>query len=600
MEEDSLELPDFLSHEKSETQNSIDTLNKREIKSMYKFKEELLEKEKIDARMIREEYSKPEDLFREIHENPPDKVGYFDLYEKYGLIPLIAIKKDGTIKKVVFGLRYTKKDSDEVRDVKGFSICLEQEVYSRDELGKNVDREYLILTRKEFDKLKKYTQDKDAFAKREKLLDIIKIDKESRITYEDILRVAIKHGASDIHIEPLSDEESRIRLRIDGVLRGLESILEEKRKQLVQIIKGDAKMDISEKRRPQAGSIIIEHEGQKYNLRVSTINTNHGEKVVLRILKSQEAAFNLEKLGYPTKIYRDIKDLIYSPSGIILITGPTGSGKTTTLYSILQERNTEGINIITIEDPIEIDLAGINQTQINDNIGYTFANALRSFLRQDPDIILIGEMRDKETAQMAAHAAKTGPLVFSTLHARDSIETLLRLHDFEVDKRDLAACLKGVISQRLARKLCEKCREKYSGRTEINDMFKEEVIKEKVAFFKKPDDKDGKACSYCDGIGYKGRIVVPELWLIGDEEREMIEAGNTNHGEYFKVALNKGMWDLMYGAMRLVITGKTSLDEIFRVAVSKHDFLNRKDYIAKIIPEIIKELKNKPGDTTLP
>jgi len=604
MGEDSRDFSTFKGHEKH---SSLDNSDRRESKQLTKFKDGL-RTNGIDAVIRKEEYRKVRDLIRDIHENPPDEIEYFDKYDTYGIMPLM-VKKNGENRRVIFGLRCTKENSNELRDTGVLSVGLEEEVYPFDRLGKDVKREYIILTGEEFDKLEDYVKDKD---KREKLLDLVEISEaEMRKTYDGIVRVALKRGASDIHIEPRTDKESVIRFRIDGTLRGLDKVLkdskyekisEEERKRLVQVIKGDADLQLDEKRRPQDGRITYEKEGGRYNLRVSTINTNHGERVVLRILKSQEAAFNLEKLGYPTRIYRDIKDLIYSPSGIILVTGPTGSGKTTTLYSILQERNKEEVNIMTVEDPVEIDLKGINQTQKNDTIDYTFANALRSFLRQDPNIIFVGEIRDEETAQMAAHAAKTGPLVFSTLHARDSIDTLLRLHDLKIDKRDLATCLKGVISQRLARRLCEHCREEYPGYKEINDMFGEKIIKEEFKFWKKPEPQESGICKYCDGVGYKGRIVIPELWIIGDEEREMIEAGNMNHDEYSKVALKKGMWDLMRSGIRLALTARTSLDEIFRVAVSKRDFLDRKSYIAKIIPEILQEVKdrNKPGDTSLP
>lgn len=626
MKEDSLDLPleQFNSSEGSGMRPI--SLHSHKAKThdgrLVEFKEAIANEGIEKASLVEEKYLTLDDLVRDIHENPPNDIEYSRVYKNFGLLPLMRTKENGE-DIVTFGLLYTEKGSNQIRDIESFGMALEENVSRYEKLGENIKREYLLLNWGEFEELEKLTQGKNPKAEREKRLDILNENADAQATYISLIRAAIKSRASDIHIEPRKKEETIIRFRKDGVLQTQEYkskvITEQKRRELMQVIKGQAKMDVAENRRPQGGSIILKTREEdkenddeiivdldtkdkynidKYNIRVSIMNTNHGEKAVLRILKSQEAAFNLKYLGYPKKVREGIEDLIKAPNGIILLTGPTGSGKTTTLYACLQELNTEGVNITTLEDPVEIDIPGLNQLQLNERAGVTFPVCLRSILRQDPDIIFIGEIRDRETTEIATQSAKTGHLVFSTLHARDAIDTLLRLQDFKIENRDLAT-LRGVISQRLVRRLCKDCLEEYSGRRELNDMFGETLIKDKIPLYKPRGDKN---CQECDGTGYRGRIVIPELWLIGDEERRMIEKGVDDHSAYLELALKKGMWDLTYNGLRRAIAGYTSLDEIFRVAVDKGRFIERKKYIAEIIPKIVKELKErgKLDDTQVP
>jgi len=582
----------------------------------------LLESEGIKAEEPETRYSALEDLITDIHNNPPDSIKYLEQYEQVGLMPLM-VKGENSNRKVIFGLRYTQSQTSHVREVMGLKDLIEAKVTKLENIPANFKREYLLIDNEEFRKLKKLTYGENAESTRKKILnikvpEILTKDSSAIKFYKTIIKDAIKMRASDIHIEPYEQRKTRIRFRVDGVLRtqSYEHITIEKRKRLVQIIKGQAELDVAESRRPQDGSIdlktrenerenqdeiIVELDRQKkYNLRVSVLNTNHDQKIVMRILDAGTKLHDLEKLGYPAKIYKDITDLIQNPDGIILLAGPTGSGKTTTLYSILQQRNDETVNIMTVEDPIELDLYGINQTEVRPKINYDFANALRSFLRQDPDIILVGEIRDSETAEIAMQAARTGHLVFSTVHADDSIAVLSRLKTMGADVKQISSCIKGIISQKLVRKLCPECREAYDGKVKLETLCREKIIKDKIAFWR-PSEKT-KDCDKCSGIGYKGRTVVPELWIPSEKEREMIESGTTNHDELFKIAIKNGMWDLMYTSLRLVLSGRTSIEEILRRSVPRISFIERKDYLKEMMLKLILDLKRNqgPGDTALP
>jgi type IV pilus assembly protein PilB len=604
--------------------------DEKERRLLAKLSRELEENEKIYAPPRKEIYADFQDLVMDIHQHPAENVEFMTGYEKYGLLPLM-IKDNKGDKKVIFALKGTDEKSKKSKNFMSFSIALKDEINPYEKLPKGATKEFILLSGSDFEEVKSYIG-KEAEEARKRLLDIVNVEADisTRETYRDLVRVALKYKASDIHIEPVDNERNDIRLRIDGGLRRLENIVGgnkfkgltyQKRKELVQIIKGNSKMNIAESRRPQDGSIAFNDGGHLYNLRVSTIPTNHGEKVVLRILEGMASAFNLEELNYPKKIAKDIRDLIQTPDGLILVTGPTGSGKTTTLYAILQELSDEQTNIMTVEDPIEIDLPGINQTQVNPTIGYDFPNALRAFLRQDPDIILVGEIRDEDTAYVTMQAAKTGHEVFSTLHSIDSIEALLRMQDFGRDPRgmirqnylrDIASCVRGILSQRLVRQLCDKCkvRNNLPDITErLAEIFGEDITKEipgiseeMFSSFKATGKIKDKTCSYCEGVGYKGRIVIPELWIIGDEEREMISSGNTNHEDYMRVALNKGMWSLNYSSLRSIIfAGQTTFEEIFRTAIDKHQFIEKKDYIKSVIKRRVDRLKGqKLADTQAP
>jgi type IV pilus assembly protein PilB len=588
------------------------------------FKRLLKEEEGIITEDAQKSYKTLDDLIEDINNNPPDNIEKIEQYEIAGLLPLM-IKGEGKNTKIIFGLRYNDRGLNKPRDTYQFSSTLKSRVLKFEKIPQEIKREYLLLSSEEITRLEAMTYGQEAKEKREIRLGIPQKEKFDEDTqaikaYQIVIRDAIRLKSSDIHLEPYAQGQSRVRFRIDGVLReqNYEWMNKERLGRLIQTIKGQTNMDVSEHRRPQDGSITLrtkeeEKENQReivvpidrpkrYNLRVSTAGTNHGEKAVLRILEAKDSYFDLEKLGYPRAIKKEIDNVIRSPYGIILMTGPTGSGKTTSLYSMLNELNTPEVNITTIEDPIEIYMQGFNQLSLNTKIGVDFSTCLRSILRQDPDIIFIGEIRDKETAEIAVQAAKTGHLVFSTIHTNDAIGTMLRLQDFSIYRRDLSNTLRAAVSQRLVRKLCPQCREDYNGGEELNRIIgEEEFIKNMPALWR--PGKKTENCEYCKGVGYRGRKVVPELWTLGAEERALIDQGNTNHDDYLRVALKKGMYDLMYSSIRLAIAGSTTLEELFREVISPQEIVERKEYLRDILPRVCKELsdeKNKPGDTSLP
>ncbi|WP_461829586.1 GspE/PulE family protein [Aquifex sp.] len=376
-----------------------------------------------------------------------------------------------------------------------------------------------------------------------------------------IIAEAVKAGASDIHIEP-QEKKVVVRYRIDGVLRIFKELPLSVRDSLVARIKILANMDISERRRPQDGRIRAKIKGRKIDLRVSTVPTVYGEKVVMRIQEAEKYLnVRLEDLGFEPDDLRKYRRNIWKPWGMILVSGPTGSGKTTTLYASLMERNTPDVNIMTAEDPVEVAIPGINQVQINERIGLTFAEVLRSFLRQDPDIILVGEIRDTETAEIAIRASLTGHLVFSTVHANDAPTTITRLIDMGIEPFLVGSSLLLVVAQRLIRKLCPKCKEEANLPKDI--MLKIGLIKdpsEEVKIYKAHEG----GCEYCNYTGYKGRTAVHELLEVDDELKTLIVRGAT-HDQIREKAVQKGMRTLYQSGLLKVKRGITSIEEVNRV-----------------------------------
>ncbi len=390
-----------------------------------------------------------------------------------------------------------------------------------------------------------------------------------------IIRHAVEGGASDIHIEPF-EKESRVRYRVDGILRTSLVLPKHIHNAVVARIKVLAKLKLDETRIPQDGRIRLIVDGKKIDFRVSTLPVSgRHEKVVMRILDSSATTVKLEKLGFNKHVLEIINRNIIKTNGIFLVTGPTGSGKTTTLYSLLNILNQEGVNISTLEDPVEYQLEGINQSQIRPKIGYTFGSGLRSFLRQDPDIIMVGEIRDQETAELSVHAGLTGHFVLSTLHTNDSISTILRLTDMGVEPFLLASTLKAALSQRLTRKLCKYCKEEVS----INDKIKEDFIIEMKALPEKVWQEEmgdkkiedianmkiyqPKGCSRCDNLGYKGRLAISEAIEILESLRLMIE--KEEHIGLEEVRKTQDFVTIKQDGYLKILQGITSLDEVLRV-----------------------------------
>lgn len=372
-----------------------------------------------------------------------------------------------------------------------------------------------------------------------------------------VLAQAIRLGASDIHIEPYRDE-SRIRFRLDGVLYDKNKLEKSHHAAVVSRIKVMAKLNIAEKRLPQDGRITIALGDREVGLRVSTLPTSFGERVVLRLLEKSEKILSLNELGLTPDCYQTMKEFISMPNGIILVTGPTGSGKTTTLYAALQDIASPSRNILTIEDPVEYELEGVGQVQVNTKIGLTFANGLRTLVRQDPDVILIGEIRDQETASIAVQSALTGHLVFSTLHTNDAPSAITRLLDMDVESFLLSSVLRGVIAQRLVRVLCPHCKQLYSP-------DKDELLKlGKAAEYIKNGIYKAQGCPECMNTGYKGRIAIYEMMPIYEKIKKLI-VNKADAAAIRQLAEENGMYSLYLDGMIKVAQGITSLTELTRV-----------------------------------
>jgi len=367
---------------------------------------------------------------------------------------------------------------------------------------------------------------------------------------------AIEGRASDIHIEPFEDE-MKVRYRIDGVLHDVESIPKKLQAAIISRVKIMAKLNIAEKRLPQDGRIKLKVAAHEIDLRVSTIPILYGESIVMRILRKEGIVIDLEQLGFDQETLSTFNDLIKKPNGIILVTGPTGSGKTTTLYGALDKINQPESKIITVEDPIEYHLKGVNQIQVKPQIGLNFANTLRHIVRQDPDIIMIGEIRDLETAEIAIQSALTGHLVFSTLHTNDAPSAITRLLDMGVEHFLLSSTVRGILAQRLVRVICPSCRV-------VDDS---PAAREELRMFGFPDDAPiymGRGCETCSHTGFFGRSGLYELLVVDEDIRKMV-LRNVDALQIREVAKNNGMITLLDYGIKRIREGMTTLSEVLRV-----------------------------------
>lgn len=372
-----------------------------------------------------------------------------------------------------------------------------------------------------------------------------------------IILQAIKLRASDIHIEPY-ERQLRVRFRVDGDLQEHMTPAKSSHSAIVTRIKIMGKMDIAEKRIPQDGRVEMEIEGRSIDMRISMLPTVYGEKIVIRLLDRSGNVMTKTQLGFTSENMKVFERLIKHPHGIILVTGPTGSGKSTTLYAALMEINDLSKNIITVEDPVEYRLNGVNQSQVNNKAGLTFANGLRSILRQDPDIIMIGEIRDAETAQIAVRAAITGHLVLSTIHTNDTASTVARLVDMGIEPYLISSSLVGVVAQRLVKRICESCKTAY----EPNDMERKRIHINNVQMIYK-----GKGCIACNHTGYRGRIAIHEIMPITQDLKSLID-----HKESIDVlrrkSIEEGMITLRVNCTELVVRGITTMEELLKVTFS--------------------------------
>lgn len=404
---------------------------------------------------------------------------------------------------------------------------------------------------------RKEEQEKDIYEAQD-LLDLTERPPIVRFT-NTMLADGIGHGASDIHVEP-QKRALIIRYRIDGVLREIMKTDKYVHAPVVSRIKVISNMDISIRRKPQDGKTQVKYGGKVYDLRVSSIPTSYGEKVTIRILNPDMVGIGLEDLGLMEKNFEDFAKAIGAPQGIILVTGPTGSGKSTTLYACLNRLNSPDVNIVTVEDPVEYDIQGINQVQINPQAGITFAAGLRSILRQDPDIVMVGEIRDSETASIACQAAQTGHLVLSTLHTNDASSAVIRLLDLGIEAFLISASLLAVIGQRLVRKICEACKVLHTPSPQILSRLPAHMSGDENATFWK-----GAGCEACQHTGYSGRLGLFEVLTITPFLREMI-GPNVPSIRLRKAAEREGFQSMPMDGIGKAIRGLTTIEEVFRVA----------------------------------
>ena len=461
---------------------------------------------------------------------------------------------------------------DEVRKfVKG--VAIEQVLISEDELKVFMEKDYPEIIKKGEEKIEvsidnlldnmdnlqsDILKDMEIEEGKEDEIGVADLESEAqgapivRLT-NSIIGMALKKGASDIHIEPM-EKGCRVRYRIDGMLKEEMMLPRKVILPLISRIKIISKLDITERRMPQDGRITMRIDNKSVDFRVSSVPTKFGEKICTRILDKSNTMLGLDKLISHRPTLDLIREMIAKPYGIIYVTGPTGSGKSTTLYSALAEKNSIDVNISTVEDPIEYDLAGINQVQVNSDIGLDFARVLRAFLRQDPDIILVGETRDKETAKIAVEAALTGHLVFTTLHANDAPSTFMRLNEMGIEPFLVSTSIIGIISQRLVRRICPNCKEKYKP---DNVIAKYLGLPEDTELYK------GKGCDTCNMSGYKGRVGVYEVLSVNESLRHFIGEGADTQ-TIRQEAIKGGMKSLKDYCLILLNEGLTTVDEVLR------------------------------------
>lgn len=401
--------------------------------------------------------------------------------------------------------------------------------------------------------------------------DYVDIEEQVDDTYDDnesaapairivnsIIERAVSEQASDIHIEP-RESGLVIRMRIDGVLHSILEIPQNLQNAVISRIKIMSNMDIAEKRVPQDGRSNVRVKEKDIDLRISSLPTNYGEKIVIRFLEKSESLLSTDGIGLQGQRLTDYNDLLSNANGVILISGPTGSGKSTTMYTMISQLNKENVNLITLEDPIEYNIDGVNQVQVNEKVGLTFAEGLRSILRQDPDIISVGEIRDGETAEIAMRAAITGHLVLSTIHTNSAVATLDRLVDIGVEPYLISSALKGVIAQRLVRKVCPYCKQSYEAtQEELSQLGISNPQHKQIVFYK------GKGCPECLHTGYKGRTAVFEMLVLNNEIKQAFREGLS--GSKLQEIIDKsGFKPMKNDAIRLILDGTTTVNEVVRV-----------------------------------
>ncbi len=475
------------------------------------------------------------------------------LLRKYSVVPFEFSKNNGNVLRLAMVNPMDFTAIDDISIVTNYQI--EPVVSTLREISLAIDKYY--GSKETMAVVQKYSEEKINLVEEKEFVERDDIKNSPIVVLvNSIIEQAVRQRASDIHIEAL-ERKIRVRYRIDGVLKEVMSFNVNMLSALITRIKIISNMDISEKRKPQDGRISKVVDRQELDIRVSALPTVFGEKIVMRLTPKQGVARDKRDLGFTSDEIKSFDKMLSNTHGIILVTGPTGSGKSTTLCSALTELNKEEVNIVTVEDPVEANLDGVNQVNVNVKAGLTFASALRSILRQDPDIIMIGEIRDGETAQIAVKASITGHLVVSTLHTNNAAASITRLVDMGVESYLIADSVVGVIAQRLVRRLCNQCKVPYSANTEEKKLLKYDVTSD-LKLYK------ACGCSHCNNTGFYGRIGIYEILNITPEIKEII-AENKGSDAIEKCALNQGMDTLYLSATKKVIEGITSVDEMKRV-----------------------------------
>ncbi|GIW62812.1 MAG: hypothetical protein KatS3mg090_0638 [Patescibacteria group bacterium] len=484
---------------------------------------------------------------------------------KYDLLPVKYNQSlDEIVTAVVDPLNLSLKDFLEKKTGKKIRFVLAE----KDKIKSKIDMSYSQRISPEVLAALKEVEGESVDSTVQKKIETVNREAPIARIVNTILEFAVKSRASDVHIEPLEDR-TRVRYRIDGILTEKLVLPRSIHSALVSRIKILSDMKIDEKRVPQDGRFAFSLGSEEVDLRVSTLPSVHGEKVVMRLLKKTGGIPDLPALGWRGPQLKLVEEAIRKPYGIILVTGPTGSGKTTTLYSVLNRLNKPTVNIVTLEDPVEYQIPGITQVQVNPQAGLTFANGLRAFLRQDPDIILVGEIRDKETTQLAIQAALTGHLVFSTLHTNDSATAIPRLLDLGAEPFLVASVLEISIAQRIVRRVCEDCKEEYEPKQEIIDNIKTVLGDLLPKKYQDGTEKikltRGKGCKECGDTGYRGRIGIFEVLKVTPEVTNLI----LNHSaseDIMKVAKSQGMMEMIQDGYLKALDGLTTIEEVLRVS----------------------------------
>lgn len=483
---------------------------------------------------------------------------------KHNLIPFQFHEKNPNVIKVAMSDPLDIRAMDDISIITGLQI--ERYVATPSDIAAAIDRYY--GNAEALRVAEQYTRERE---EQNKAKNVEAVD-ESNVQQAPIVKLlgqiieqAVHKRASDIHIEPM-ENQVRIRFRVDGVLHEAMRHDISLHAALIARIKIVSGLDISEKRRPQDGRATSIVDRQEYDIRVSILPTVYGEKVVMRLAQKKALTMDKKELGFPDDELAKFDKILSHPNGMILVTGPTGSGKSTTLYTALNELNGEGVNIITVEDPVEANVTGINQVQVNEKAGLTFSSALRSILRQDPDIIMIGEIRDQETAEIAVKASITGHLVVSTLHTNSSANTITRLADMGVENYLIADSVVGVIAQRLVRRVCPTCGVVHEASPADAKTLGFKDLNRKI-MLRYPGHKE---CVRCGGTGYFGRIGIYEIMPITNDLRQAINQGK-NADELEAIALRHGMKTLRMSAIEYALKGITTVEEVRRVAFEDED-----------------------------